>query len=316
MKLTCVLGFSLLFLPTLVHSQTRLGYVPIEPDASGKTPATKPTTHWNSHLYDAAVPGKPNTSTYVPPGLSCTNPPTADDLLNAGFDFYYSFATAQDVANLKLPIASFGAGANTVYLVEDLAYELPCVATDGRTILNYGMGFRSVLSIQSWDAKLAVTYGIVAADATLNHHAVQMSAKLIGLRNAVFPATVTSPGLKDFNVDNLVDYRKAQGDVLGKIEATETTRTPQIMGAVAIVDPTDLIKATASSFALTNIAAGNSCKQAQAAHFDDRAIYPHQAIGDTYASMLGITTCDDTPPNEGQKQKASEYLAGLKTIKR
>ena len=292
----------------------RAGYLPIESN-EGKTPIVKPVMRQASIGALALTASRaPGLTAGVAPSLSCSTPPTTQDVLNSGFSYDDSLLTTDEAASLSIPFVKINGSANTVVLVRDYISSIDCLASDNKTLLTYGVSLRTIITVDNFDAKLDASYAAIAADATYNHKTIKVNIQAKGISNGQYFTLITQIAGKDFNVDNFPAFYDSTSAMIKLIGDTSTTITPTLLGVVTILDDMTLTKAPAITWALTEILAKHTCTAALTGHFDQNATFPKDAITSTYQTILG--KCDNaTTPTDAQKSTASNYLAGLKAVK-
>ena len=246
-----------------------------------------------------------SSAAYAPPGgLSCTQPPTAEDLLKAGMFNNDQLLSMPDASARKIPFVHTRVGG--MVLVRDSGASLPCIANDKKTLLTYGVGLRTILSIDHYNSALGTSLDAIAADTTLNHRDTKLNVELKGILNPQLSRLIPTIANRDFSVENYPVYV----DIVEKLYTLMTDKgtilTPTILGSAIVLDDLNLASAPAISLALTSIASGTSCDDALKGHQTGSVAY--DGIKLVYQTIVG--RCDSSSPSAEQKQKATHYLTG------
>jgi hypothetical protein len=332
MKLRSMLPFSLLIwvpcaaqVPGLSIPQSipqlPIPYSPITAERLDDRPVTPPpppparpiegSDHTSTGHNNALTPGMPQSgAAYAPPGgLSCTQPPTAEDLLKAGLFNNDQLLSVPDASARKIPFAHTGIGG--VVLVRDSGASLPCMANDKKTLLTYGVGMRTIISIDHYNSVLGTSLDAIAADTTLNHRDTKLNIALMGFFNPQLSRLIPTIANKDFSVENYPAYIDIVDKLFALMTDKGTTLTPTILGSAILLDDSSLASAPAISLALASVADGTSCNDALNGHKTGSVAY--DGIKLVYQTIVG--RCDGGNPSPKQKEKAAQYLAGARQTK-
>lgn len=253
---------------------------------------------------------------YVPPGLTCPNPPSANDITNSGFQFTSQLLTTSQATSLNVPYLKASGGANAMVVVREYIESLPCTASDTKTLLIYGSTVRTVITVEDYQAKLGLSLPVIAADATLNHKSSKLNIEVKGLSNPKFSDMVANLAGKDFTVETYTEYMTAEAQLVKLVSDPLTKATPTLLGVTdpSILEESQLNQASVIAWALTQVAAKRSCDQALSSPFASNAKQYRSWIIAVYKTITG--SCDGTVPGGEQAKNASKFLIGLRMVKK
>lgn len=306
-----IIGFVLL--STCSISQAQI-YVPLDPSASSENGNPKASNkdliieHLGMHsAYTTnksllAVPaGKPAAFS------ECVPAPNLNDISGI-LEASRTTLSGSQAYKLGIVAGNVDVAANQMVVVQDYSRVKECLANDGQTRLMYGQAIRTVISISNFDAKANLTLPAIAATATIGGKSNSVQIKILGFSNPRMQALVGGISGKELNVESYGEFAKIHGELIALSADAGTTQSLERIGIVAGED-SDWIKGdVVTAFALQQIKDGRSCNDARARYKNSNNPSAEE-INRTYGLIVGA--CSSAPPNNQQKNKASDYLEGL-----
>jgi hypothetical protein len=239
----------------------------------------------------------------------CSPAPAVSDI---GGTMNYKRALISNSAAFKLGMPVGGGGSaegNQMVFVQDYARTKECLATDGLTRLLYGQTIRTIITIANYDTQASLTLPAIAASATISGKSNSVQIQVFGFNNDKIQKLVSSISDKELNVETYATFAKIQGDLIALTTEAGTNQSMERLGIVTSEEPDNLKSNVVAAFALQQIKDGRSCNDAKS-KFKEPAAPAASAIGQAYVFIT--STCTSVAPTAAQKEKATDYLQGLR----
>lgn len=233
--------------------------------------------------------------------LTCANPPSLSDTTTK---IVTNSMTASEAISAGFPLGGINANQNTRVLIQDWTRSKPCIANDGKTMLEYGQAVRVIATISEIDASAQLTLATIAAQATLNNKASNIQAVLAGISDNS-AQTAAASLLGPLDVENFAD----KSNIVQTIVTKTLSSSPGSAVFLGVVQaPTTLQKQVAAAFATQAVLDGKSCVAAKGQlHTGDASVVA--AVEGVYTSLLGL--CDTSAPTAVAQAAAKDALMGL-----
>lgn len=266
-----------------------------------------PTPDW------VLVPPAPQKSVWIMSvdAMECATPPTLQQVMDADLKTRIEVMSTARAASLKISWFGSAGGsgsANEMVIVSQVARGAVCTAKDGKTQLLYGQTAFVTVLVGEWDAKLEVTFPIVAASATLKNRRYMVDAEVRG-----FPADVKvkfneakHAAVSGLTVENYATF-------IDKLKLAESAAVASTTGAVQHIGPVmdsatqALARGAVGAFALQMMSEGRGCLDATS-RYPQKTPESTTLITDAYTTVTG--GCGGV--DDAHKRKARELLNGIR----
>jgi hypothetical protein len=224
--------------------------------------------------------------------------------------------TRSAAAQLRIPVFNVSATADELVLVQDYASVKDCLATDNQTMLQYGRGIRTIITIATAQGETNLTLPAIAAAATISARRNQVRIEVYGFSNPAMTTAAASVFGQELNVESYATFAAVQKQLVGLTVAPGTARSVVKLGVVPRGERAELSDATVVAWALQQITSGRNCNQARTSLPPVGSGEPKPdltKVASTYVTMVG--ECSAKDPSNLQRAAAREYLYGLEVKK-
>jgi len=252
-----------------------------------------------------ALAAGPNKAAAFP---ECNPAPTTADV-GGSLNYRRSLISSSAAVKLGIPVATVSTSGNQMVLVQDYSRTKECLATDGETRLLYGQTIRTIITIANIDSQASLTLPAIAASATISGKSNSIQVQVLGFTNPQIPDLIAAISGKELNVETYGEFAKIQSELIKLTTQPATIPTMARLGIVTTEEPDNLKSNVVTAFTLQQIKDGRSCNDAKS-RFKEPASPAAAAIDQTYVFVAGA--CTSITPTSAQKDKAADYLQGLK----
>jgi hypothetical protein len=241
--------------------------------------------------------------------LSCTNIPSLEEVKNQELVYRDKFYTQSQAIKAGIPLARVDYTKNISIYVRDYSRYKSCLASDGKSTINYGQVIRTVIELEDFDASAGIDLASIAASGTMRNKRQSYYLYKNGFFNPQIDSIIATVSGKAFDVENYSQYQRAMTEMIRLLNNPQTTMSVNKIGIeVNVLDEAFLFESPIVAYTLARIVKGDNCNEIKEKFANDsRAL---ESVSKTINSLE--MKCDSIEPTEEIMLKAKRYLQGIK----
>jgi hypothetical protein len=240
----------------------------------------------------------------------CVTPPTVEEI-GGSFEMNRYVMTRNAAGKLGIVggMGNIDGSAEQLLAVFDFSRSKECLAADGKTRLVYGQAIRTVMSFASADTKVAVSFPVVAASATIAGKSSTINVKNIGFNDSGMALKAVAMSSLSLDVGSYTEFTRLHKELIDLAAADTTPKKVELLGIIPAVDEDELKNTLVSAYAIQSVKNSTSCTVAQNKFRNPEDKDALRVVDATYVYISGA--CSAAAPTSVASAKAKDYLRGM-----